>query len=302
MVARPDGKRAASGGPVRTPGRATHYPPAAMATCYRHPTRETKVSCSNCGRPICPDCMTSTPVGMRCPECARDRTRVVRGPSGIGAGIADATRVLIGLNVLVFVACLLTGGTLFDGGGRIYEEGALYGPLVDDGQWYRIVTSGFLHYGIVHLGLNMFVLYLLGNLLEPAIGRWRFVGIYAVSLLGGAFGALLLDPTAVTVGASGAVFGLMSATLLIARDRGFNELASQLGVLLLINLLFTFSVNNISVGGHLGGLVAGALAGFAIIAGERQRGPARQVLEGVALVALALVAVAGALVAAAQSL
>lgn len=272
-----------------------------MATCYRHPTRETKVSCSNCGRPICPDCMTSTPVGMRCPECARDRTRVVRGPSGFGAGLAEATRVLIGLNVLVFVACLLSGATLFEGGGTIYREGALYGPLVDQGEWYRIITSGFLHYGIVHLGLNMFVLYLLGNLLEPAIGIWRFLGIYAVALLGGAFGALLLDPNAVTVGASGAVFGLMSAAFLIARQRGMNELASQLGLLVVINLLFTFSVSSISVGGHLGGLVAGAAAGAAIIAGERQRGTARRAFEVAALAALAAIAVAGSLLAAADS-
>src|SRR5690606_13267118 len=228
----------------------------------------TNVACSNCGRPICPDCMTSTPVGMRCPVCARDRTRVVRGPSGFGAGMAEATRVLIGVNVIVFVACLLSGATLFEGGGTIYREGALYGPLVDQGEWYRIITSGFLHYGIVHLGLNMFVLYLLGNLLEPAIGIWRFLGIYAVALLGGAFGALLLDPNAVTVGASGAVFGLMSAAFLIARQRGMNELASQLGLLVVINLLFTFSVSSISVGGHLGGLIAGAAAGAAIIAGE----------------------------------
>jgi membrane associated rhomboid family serine protease len=127
------------------------------------------------------------------------------------------------------------------------------------------------------------------------------VGIYAVSLLGGAFGALLLDPNAVTVGASGAVFGLMSASFLIARRRGMNELASQLGLLVVINLLFTFSVSNISVGGHLGGLIAGAAAGAAIIAGESQRGTARQAFEVVALVALAVIAVAGSLLAAAES-
>jgi membrane associated rhomboid family serine protease len=245
--------------------------------------------------------MTATPVGMRCPECSRQRTRVVRGPSGFGSGAGRVTELLIGANVLAFLAELVGGAGIMSGGGSLYFDFALFGPAVDAGEWYRIVTAGFLHYGLIHLGLNMFVLYLLGNLLEPALGTWRFLGVYFVSLLGGSFGALLLDPDAVTVGASGAVFGLMAASFLFARQRGLTELASQLGVLVLINLLFTFSVSGISVGGHLGGLIAGGLAGAALLAAERRRGSERMALEAAALLALGALAFGGALLAAAGS-
>ena len=213
-----------------------------MATCYRHPSRETNVSCSNCGRPICPDCMTTTSVGMRCPECAKQRTEV-RNPIGApGRSDAPATYAIIAACVLAFVAEIVGGGGVgaLDGGGTIFVDFGLFGPAVADGEPYRIVTSAFLHAGILHLGLNMFALYVLGTLLEPAIGTARFVGIYLVSLLGGAFGALLLDPTELTVGASGGIFGLMAAALSIARDRGLDELASQVGFFVVINLVFTF--------------------------------------------------------------
>ena len=135
---------------------------------------------------------------------------------------------------------------------------------MDDGEWYRIVTGGFLHAGLLHLGFNMFALYFLGYLLEPAIGPWRFVAVYFVALLGGAFGALLLDPREFTVGASGAVFGLMAAAFIVARNRGLDELASQIGFFVIINLVFTTQHPNISIGGHIGGLLAGGLAAMAI--------------------------------------
>ena len=272
-----------------------------MATCYRHPDRETNVGCSNCERPICPDCMTSTPVGMRCPECARERTKVVRSPSGLGSGAAPVTFTLIAINVLAYLAEMLGGGSsALDGGGSVIGDFALFGPAIDGGDWYRIATGGFLHAGLLHLGFNMFALYFLGTLLEPAVGSWRFAGIYVVSLLGGAFGALLLDPQTYTVGASGAVFGLMAAAFLIARRRGMDDLASQVGLFVVINLVFTFSIPNISIGGHLGGLAAGGLAALAIAAGER-RGRDGRILEWAALVALGAVAVVGCMVAAANS-
>ena len=272
-----------------------------MPTCYRHPSRETNVACSRCARPICPDCMISTPVGMRCPECARERTQVRQlSFGGLGSGAATATYALMGLNLIVFLAEIATGAGLFQGGGTVYAEGALYAPSIDvDGQWYRVVTSGFLHYGLFHLGLNMFVLYILGSLLEPAIGTPRFLGIYAVSLLGGSLGALLLDPLAVTVGASGAVFGLMAAAFFVARQRGMNELASQVGFLVLINLFFTFSVSSISVGGHLGGLAAGAVVALVVTSLERARVPGRLQIELGVMGALAVVAFLGCLAAAA---
>jgi membrane associated rhomboid family serine protease len=262
-----------------------------MATCYRHPSRETKVSCSNCGRPICPDCMTSTPVGMRCPECARQRTQV-RNPVGAAAsGDAPATYAIIGLCIAGFLAQAATGGA-FAGGtalGSVGRDGAFYAPLIDvDGEWYRALTYGFLHSGLFHLAINMFVLYILGRMLEPAIGTGRFVAIYVISILGGALGVAVLDPHEITVGASGGIFGLMAAAFLIARQRGLDELASQIGFLVVLNLVITFSVPNISIGGHVGGLAAGGLAALALAAIERQRGRAAGRIDAVVLGGLAI--------------
>jgi membrane associated rhomboid family serine protease len=274
-----------------------------MATCYRHPGRETNVSCSNCGRPICPDCMTPTPVGMRCPECARARTRVRHSTGAPTRTDAPATYVLIGVCVLAYLAELFGGGgtSAVEGGGDLIRDGGLFGPSVDDGEWYRLITSGFLHAGVLHLGLNMFALYILGTILEPGIGTMRFLAIYFVSLLGGSFGALLLDPREVTVGASGAIFGLMAATFIVARGRGMDELASQVGIFVVINLVFTISIPGISIGGHLGGLVAGGLAALLISTLERRRTQGTSAVEALGLAALGVVSVAGALVAAGQT-
>jgi membrane associated rhomboid family serine protease len=268
-------------------------------TCYRHPDRETRVSCSSCGKPICPECMTPTPVGMRCPECARQKTRVVRGTGG-GSGFdrAPATFVLIGINVIAFLVEIASGAGGLSSGTitGITLDFGLFGPAVADGEWYRILTSGFLHAGLFHLGFNMFALYVIGQLLEPALGTPRFVALYFASLIAGSFGALLLDPNALTVGASGAVFGIFGATMIIARGRGMNEIASQLGLLLILNLAITFTVSSISVGGHLGGLAAGLLCAVAIVAGERGRlGPNRFGAEMGFMVALAVVAFLGAI-------
>jgi membrane associated rhomboid family serine protease len=242
-----------------------------MAVCYRHSGRETNVACSNCGRPICPDCMTVTPVGMRCPECARERTQVRRIGGGLRTGAAPATYALIAINVAAFLVELAGGGAAsIQGGGTVIDDAGLNGPDVADGQVWRIVTAGFLHAGFLHIALNMFALYILGALLEPAIGTPRFLGLYFVSLLAGSCGALLLDPNETTVGASGAIFGLMSAAFIVARHRGLEQLASQIGFYVIINLVFTFGVPGISVGGHLGGLVGGAIAALLITSAERR--------------------------------
>ncbi len=268
-------------------------------TCYRHPNRETGVSCSSCGRPICPECMTPTPVGMRCPECAQQKTKVVRG-TGRGGGFdsAPATFILIGLNVLAFLAEIASGAGGLGGGtiAGITLDFGLFGPSVADGEWYRIVTCGFLHASLIHLGFNMFALYVIGQLLEPALGTPRFVALYFASLIAGSFGALLLDPNALTVGASGAVFGIFGATMIIARGRGMNEIASQLGLLLILNLAITFWASNISVGGHLGGLAAGLICAVVIVAGERGHlGRSRFGAEMAFMVALAALAFVGAI-------
>jgi membrane associated rhomboid family serine protease len=275
-----------------------------MATCYRHPGRETGVSCSNCGRPICPDCMTPTSVGMRCPECAQDRTQVRTLRSTQTDPVA--TYVLIALNVMAFVGTLAAGGGLAErGGGGAIEQGALCGRAltpeggecgtfpVDGSEYWRLLTGGFLHAGILHILFNMYLLYILGQMLEPSIGRSRFLVLYFTSLLGGAFGAVLVQPTSFTVGASGAVFGLMGGAVVAMRARGFDPMASGLPLLIGLNLVISFAVPGISIGGHIGGLVAGAAAAYLLVqVGER---PGRTLLGYAGCVVLAVAAVAGSL-------
>ena len=268
-------------------------------TCYRHPDRETGVSCSNCGRPICPDCMTSTSVGMRCPECARQTTKVRTGAGAFSptAGKMPATIALIAINVIVFVIELAGGGTgSFSGGGDVIRDAGLHGPDVSDGDWWRVVSSGFLHAGFLHLLLNMYVLYVAGSILEPGVGTPRFLGIYFVSLIAGSLGALIVDPNAVTVGASGAIFGLMAAVVVIARSRGVEQLASQFGLFIVLNLVLTFSISGISVGGHIGGLIGGFVAAALVLFVERQMsGRAGFGLELAGIVLIIAATFAGAL-------
>ena len=248
-------------------------PTQTRQTCYRHPNRETGVSCSNCGRPICPECMTSTPVGMRCPECARQKTKVRVGQAAFTptGGKMPATIGLIAINVIVFLIELAGGGTgSLSGGGTVIHDAGLRGPDVANGDWWRVISSGFLHAGFLHLLLNMYVLYIAGSILEPGIGTPRFLGIYFVSLIAGSLGALVVDPNSLTVGASGAIFGLMAAVVVIARGRGVEQLASQFGLFIVLNLVLTFSISGISVGGHIGGLIGGTVAALLVLFVERQ--------------------------------
>jgi membrane associated rhomboid family serine protease len=266
-------------------------------TCYRHPDRETGVSCSSCGRPICPDCMTPTPVGMRCPECASQRTKVVRGVGQEeGFRRSPATYVLIGLNAIAFLIEIGTGSGGFGAvTGSVIADFALFGPAVTEGEWYRLITAGFLHASILHIGFNMFLLYMLGRLLEPSLGTPRFLALYFASLLAGSFGALFLDPNAFTIGASGAVFGLAGATFVIARGRGMDALAGEIGFLILFNLAIGFFVPRISVGGHIGGLIGGVLCALVIVAAEKGAfGRNRLPLELLAMAAIGAAAVVGA--------
>ena len=268
-----------------------------MATCYRHPSRETGVSCSNCGRPICPDCMTPTPVGMRCPECAKQRTKVMRMREM--TTVPRVTYALIAINVVAF----LSEGRLTVSGGEsrhdVYHEGALLGsnPLpewahqgVAHGEYWRIVTSGFLHENLLHIGFNMYLLYILGQMLEPALGSFKFAVIYGVSLLTGSLGALLVTPHSLTVGASGAVFGVMGAAAVEMRARQIPVLQSWVGGLILINLIFSFTISGISWGGHVGGLIGGTLTALALQLGARYRS---QALALASCAAIAVAAVAG---------
>jgi membrane associated rhomboid family serine protease len=265
-------------------------------TCYRHPNRETGVSCSSCGRPICPDCMTPTPVGMRCPECSRQKTKVRTAATLTSE--PQLTYLLIAINVIAWLGMLASGAPINGVGGSVYQHGALYGPLVADGEWWRIITGGFLHAGILHIAFNMYFLYFLGTILEPMIGRLRFALIYVVALVGGSFGALLLSPNTPTVGASGAVFGLMGAAIIAMRARGIDPWQSGLGVTLLLNLGITFLIPGIAIGGHIGGLIAGGIVGYLLFeVADRRRSSVTPVLAVCVVLAVALavgcVAVAG---------
>ncbi len=263
-----------------------------MATCYRHPSRETGVSCSNCGKPICPDCMTTTPVGMRCPDCA-GRKQQVHTMRSLHAD-PTATYVLIAINVLLFLGAGAGGSILTGGGGggsQVFNDLALWGPAIDLGHdYWRLITAGFLHSGLLHIGFNMYILYWLGTMLEPSLGHARFLALYFASLLAGSFGALLLSPNSVTVGASGAVFGLMGAAFVMQRARGIDPMQSGIGPVILFNLAISFIIPNISIGGHLGGLVGGVLAALAM----EQLGRTRRglVLQIAACVVVGLVAAA----------
>lgn len=263
-----------------------------MEVCYRHPKRETGVHCSNCGRPICPDCMTSTPVGMRCPECASQRTKVRTMRASTDEPVL--TYVLIGINVIAGIGSLY-GGNVGTEGGSLTDAWAISRGDIAAGEYWRIVTNGFVHVGIFHLAFNMLALWILGSLLEPALGRLRFGLVYFVSLLCGSLGVLLAT-AGDSAGASGAVFGLMGSALVVFRARGFSLLESGLGIWLGLNLLITFTIPNISIGAHIGGLIGGILATFLLEElGEKGRIPMRTAeilcaVLGVAAVAVAIAA------------
>jgi len=270
-----------------------------MAVCYRHPNRETGVSCSNCGNPICPDCMTATPVGMRCPECSRQKTPV-RTMRNIYAE-PTATYVLIGICVLLYLGTWMSGGdtsSVYIDLGTLGSASFQGQPIgVADGEVWRLVTGAFLHdpSNPLHILFNMYILYWLGTMLEPVLGHVRFVALYFASLLAGSFGALVAEPHALTVGASGAVFGLMAAAFIFQRARGVDPWRSGLGPVILFNLAlpFLFPNLNISIGAHVGGLIGGAIAALAIEwLSTRRRGDLFPVL---ACVVVGAVSVAGAL-------
>lgn len=242
--------------------------------------------CSNCGRAICPDCMTPTPVGMRCPECSRDRTPVRTLRSTVSEPYV--TYALIAINVIVFLAEGRFGISSTSGGSSLYDKGALFGPLIASGDWWRIATSGFLHANLLHILFNMYLLYLLGQMLEPAIGSVRFALIYVVALFAGSLGALIVSPDAVTVGASGAVFGLMGAAAVELHARGINVFETNIGGLIVFNLIFSFAFSGISIGGHIGGLIGGALAGFVFLQADQRRIPKQAALAVAVVLAVAV--------------
>ncbi|MEU5669949.1 rhomboid family intramembrane serine protease [Micromonospora sp. NPDC047762] len=290
--------------------------PPTTPVCYRHPGRETYVRCARCDRPICPDCMREASVGHQCPECVDEGRRSVRpARTAFGGGTAGrhgyVTKALIAVNVLFLLASIASarggdaavGGSGFGGlmGGStpLTEWGAVLGRAylsdytlggIAEGQWYRLVTAMFLHYGVLHLLLNMWALWVLGRSLEANLGRVRFAALYLIAGLGGNVAAYLFSsPRAATVGASTAVFGLFAALIIIERRLGRD--ISRIIPILVINLVFTLAVPGISIPGHLGGLVVGALMALVLAYAPRGRRTLVQVTGGalILLILLALV-------------
>jgi membrane associated rhomboid family serine protease len=236
--------------------------------CYRHPDRETGLSCSDCGRPICADCATFAPVGIRCPDhagtrkspAARIRPRPVRRAPGIAlaSGSAPITRALIAVNVAVYLLTAAQGAGFNAPGGQLFDKFFLAGPLVANGGWWRLVTAMFLHASLLHIAFNMYALWVIGTPVEQYLGRARYLGLYFVSGLAGSAGALVQAPLTPVVGASGAIFGILGAMLII-EWQVTGRLAGNAATWILINLVISFAIPNISWGGHVGGLIGGIL-------------------------------------------
>jgi membrane associated rhomboid family serine protease len=269
-----------------------------LPTCYRHPDRETGLSCSECGRPICTECMTPAAVGLRCPDHAGSRKgvkppRIVRRAPG-GATEALVTRTLIAVNVIVYLITAVQGAGMNAPGGRLFNDMFLYGPYVAHGDWWRLITAAFLHASILHIGLNMYVLWIIGRPVEQYLGRARFLGLYFVSGLAGSAGALVLTPTALTVGASGAIFGILGA-LLIIEWQTTGRLAGNAMTWIVINLALSFVISNVSIGGHVGGLIGGILVTLSFANWGRGHAAYGKIgvagFAGLAVVAVASVAV-----------
>lgn len=272
-------------------------PPNQTTVCYRHPDRPTRLACSSCGRPICVECSHDAAVGQKCTECAapEGRHRVVdaRTIRRVDRTTTPITWVLIAINVIVFLA----GEADAELGNRIFREGAQQHFLIEQGEWWRVLSAMFLHGGIMHLLFNMWALWLFGPTLERRFGSTPFAAMYVAAGIGG--GALyhIGGRTAFAVGASGAIFGLFGALIAATYRQRHTVMGravfSQLVLLLAINLVIPFVVPNVAWEAHLGGLAAGLVIAEAWDRLPRQRsGAAMQrvaVAVGMALVGLTVV-------------
>jgi membrane associated rhomboid family serine protease len=207
--------------------------------------------------------MNQASVGFHCPECAKSgRQKVYSAGSLVTRPYVSFA--LIAINVVVFLADLVSSVDDRTGFHDLSLRGVLFGPAVADGEWYRVFTSGFLHdtSNPLHLGFNMFLLFRLGTLLEPSISRLSYATLYFTALLGGSFLVLAISPNDATLGASGAVFGLMGAAFIGLRAKGVDPFSTGIGPLIVLNLVFTFAIPNISIGGHVGGLLVGGACSY----------------------------------------
>jgi membrane associated rhomboid family serine protease len=254
-----------------------------FAGCYRHPDRLTGVRCIRCDRPICPECQNAGSVGFQCPDDVKaGRATVRRGRTVVGAvpaaGPPLVTYSLIGVNVLFYVLTAISpGGTfVYNYRSQLFNDWVMWPRMVGANHDYvRLMTSAFLHYGPIHILLNMFALYTIGPALETVLGRWRYLSLYLIAALGSSVLCLLFDTVdSGSAGASGAIFGLFAAALVLSKSVGFNSRA--LWITIGFNFVFTFTVPGISKLGHIGGFVVGGLAALALLGWSlkpRQVGP-----------------------------
>ena len=245
-------------------------PTPTTSTCFRHPGREAGRKCTRCGRAACSECLVQAQVGSHCVECAKQARPDVRTRARYWTARQPTlvTYSLIAVNIAVFAWVAFDNPDSLTSSSLTQRQAdlVLFKPLLAQGEWYRLVTAGFVHFGIIHIALNMWLLFQLGQLLEPAIGRIRFGLLYFAALLAGSAGALIMQPNDFHGGASGAVFGLMGAAFVGLRHRGVNPLSTGLGTVLVLNLIFTFTIPGISIGGHIGGIIGGAIAGWVVLA------------------------------------
>jgi membrane associated rhomboid family serine protease len=290
-------------------------PPVAPPVCFRHPGRETYVRCTRCDRPICPDCMNEASVGFQCPECVaegRKTQRPVRTAFG-GSAVGQqgyVTKALIAINVIMAVASAISAGGLkayfgnglLGGSTPLTEWGAVYGARrmvytatgafagfepdgIATGEFYRLFTAMFLHYGLPHLLLNMWALWIFGRALETALGPARFLALFLLAGLGGNVAAYIWSPDHFSAGSSTAIYGLFGALFVVLRRLGRDT--SSLIPIIVINVIFTFAARGyISVAGHLGGLVIGTLVALGLVYAPRER---RTVLQLAAVGATLLI-------------
>jgi membrane associated rhomboid family serine protease len=271
----------------------TQEPAPPTTTCYRHPDRETGRRCTRCGRFACPECLREASVGSHCVDCVKaagptPRQRV----SGITRNENMlATKIIVGITVAAFVVIGLRDGN-FNGTGHTADNLVLYGPLVHQGEWWRIFTVSLVHLGFLHIFFNLLLLWIVGQLLEPGAGPVRVGLLYVVSVAAGSAAALLVQPHVVSAGASGGVFGVAAAATLVMQRQGTRFWDTGFGPLLILNLVLGFFDKNISIAAHIGGAIGGLLAAEAMLQARKVGRPQLGILGagvvGVAAVTLAL--------------
>ena len=278
-------------GPPQYPGGP---PPGAPPVCVRHPDRATGLRCTRCERPACTECLREASVGYQCVDCVAEGNRGVRRGTTI-AGAEPGTRpvivpVLVAVNAAVFVWTAVESRSIASNyTSQLFSAWSLRPTRVADGELWRLVTSGFLHFGPIHLLFNMLALWVIGRDVERILGRTRFLAVYLISLLGGAAAVMLFSASnAQVAGASGAVFGVMGALAVVLRR--LNAPSGQVLGLIVVNVVISFVLPGLSIAGHLGGLVVGTAATAALVYAPSRNRTTFQVTALAVLTALVLLA------------